>query len=155
MLRNLPLLILAASVAACSGAGDAAAPVRNEATETPATIAPTPTPTPSPSPAAAASRVIGKKDMTLRGKPACEVDFAYGGGEAENLFWEEPCSAVTARMLSRAELEGLGRWQRLDDAARGFIARQPQGRVLYVEGSASASVYPVGTTGTYEVPVAD
>jgi hypothetical protein len=152
MLRVLPPLIAAATLAACSGAGDAAAPVRNENARTSAAVAPTPTPAPS---AAAASRVIGKKDMALRGKPACEIDFAYGSGEPENLFWEEPCAAVTARMLSRAELEGLGRWERLDDAARGFIARQPQGRVLYVEGSASASVYPVGTTGTYEVPVAD
>jgi hypothetical protein len=151
MLRVLPLLVAAAGLAACSGRGDAAAPVRNDTTPASAAAHATPSPTPTP----AASRVLGKKDMTLRGKPACEVDFAYGGGEEENLFWEEPCAAVTAKMLSRPQLEELGRWERLDEAARGFIARQPQGRVLYVEGAASASVYPVGTTGTYEVPVAD
>jgi hypothetical protein len=151
MLRVLPLLVAAAGLAACSGRGDAAAPVRNDTTPASAAAHATPSPTPTP----AASRVLGKKDMTLRGKPACEVDFAYGGGEKENLFWEEPCAAVTAKMLSRPELEALGRWERLDEAARSFIARQPQGRVLYVEGAASASVYPVGTTGTYEVPVGD
>lgn len=102
------------------------------------------------------SRVLGQNQLVLRGKPACEVRFVYAGRDPENLFWEEPCAAVTARMLTRRELEALGRWERLDDFARKFVTALPDGKVLYVEGGASASVYPVGTTGSaYEVPVAD
>lgn len=102
------------------------------------------------------SRVLDKKQFTLRGEPACEVRFVYAGRETENLFWEEPCPAVTAKMLTQRELEAFGRWERLDSFARKFVHALPGGKVLYVEGSSSASVYPVGTTGsTYEVPVAD
>lgn len=104
----------------------------------------------------AGSRVLGKKDFTLRGAPACEVRFVYAGREAENLFWEEPCAAVTARMVTQRELAAFGKWDRLDNFARQFVNALPGGKVLYVEGSFSASIYPVGTTGsTYEVPVAD
>jgi hypothetical protein len=102
------------------------------------------------------SRVLGERDFTLRGAAACEVRFVYAGRDAENLFWEEPCAAVSARMMTQRELEGLGKWDRLDGAARTFINALPGGRVLYVEGGFSASVYPVGTSGTtYEVAVAD
>ncbi|PAX07470.1 hypothetical protein [Sphingomonas lenta] len=112
--------------------------------------------TPRPAGDRAGSRVLGEKDFTLRGEPACEIRFAYAGREAENLFWEEPCAAVTAKMMTRQELEALGKWGRLDDFAKKFVQALPGGRVLYVEGGFSASVYPVGTTGsTYEVPVAD
>lgn len=104
----------------------------------------------------AESQVLDKKQFTLRGEPACEVRFVYAGRETENLFWEEPCPAVTAKMLTQRELEAFGRWERLDSFARKFVHALPGGKVLYVEGSFSASVYPVGTTGaTYEVPVAD
>lgn len=104
----------------------------------------------------AGSRVLGEKDFTLRGVPACEVRFAYAGRDAETLFWEEPCAAVTAKMVTRPELEALGKWGRLDGFARKFVDALPGGKVLYVEGGVSASVYPVGTNGsTYEVPVAD
>lgn len=144
-----PLLVLCA-LAACSPAGGAATPARErQAAARPAAPAPA-------KPAAQASRVIGKKDMALRGKLACEIDFAYAGRPPENLFWEEPCAAVTAKMTDRQELQSLGRWDRLDSYAKGFVGKLPGGRVLYVEGSFSASVYPVGTTGeTYEVAVAD
>lgn len=102
------------------------------------------------------SQVLAKTDFTLRGKPACEVRFVYAGRNAEELFWEEPCPAVTTKMLTRRELEAIGKWNRLDGFARKFVNALPGGRVLYVEGSFSASVYPVGTAGTtYEVPVAD
>lgn len=147
---RLPLLALC--LAACSPEGNATPPASEEAVAaTPAKAAPA-----LAKPAAEGSRVIGKKDFALRGKPACEVDFVYAGRAPENLFWEEPCDAVTAKLMDRKELEALGRWGRLDDYAQKFVAALPGGRVLYVEGSFSASVYPVGTTGdTYEVPVAD
>jgi hypothetical protein len=129
-----------------------------------ASEAPTAPPTPavekaSPTPRArpkAGSRVLGKHDITLRGKPACRIDFAYAGHTAEDLFWEEPCAAVTAKMVTQADLTELGKWERLDAFARKFVGALPGGQVLYVEGSVSASIYPIGTTGsTYEVSVAD
>lgn len=142
MLRTLPLALLA--LAACSPPGNAA-----------------PTEEAKPRPTArtprqeVGSHIIGKTDFVLRGKPACRIDFAYAGKPPENLFWEEPCAAVTAMMIGEPKLQELGRWDRLDEPARKFVAALPAGQVLYVEGSASASVYPVGTTGTYEVAVAD
>ncbi len=113
---------------------------------------------PAPKPAAAqvASRVIGTKDKTLSDGKVCEVSFVYGGREPESIFWEEPCAGVTAKMMDRRELEQLGRWERLDDFERKFVEGMPGGKVLYVGGDASASIYPIGTTGTsYEVAVAD
>lgn len=104
----------------------------------------------------AGSRILGKKDFTLRGAPACEIRFVYAGRGAENLFWEEPCPAVTAKMMTRRDLEAFGKWKRLDGFGRKFVEALPGGKVLYVEGRFSASVYPVGTTGaTYEAAVAD
>lgn len=106
--------------------------------------------------AAATSRILGTRDIKLRGKPACDIRYVYGGHAPDNLFWEEPCRSVTARLLTRAELQALGRWERLDAFQQRFVEALPGGRVLYVEGSFSASVYPIGTTGTaFEVPVTD
>ena len=148
-----------AATTACSGPGEATA--RDKEAAAPVAAAPAaatpaaPAVKPAP-PAEAGSRVIGKKDFALRGKPACQVDFVYAGRDPENLFWEEPCQAVTARMMGQGELESLGKWERLDEFERKFVAALPGGKVLYIEGSFSASIYPVGTTGeTYEVPVAD
>ncbi|WP_132909762.1 hypothetical protein [Sphingomonas sp. BK235] len=159
--------IVAASLltAACSPSADSAgAEQARRAAATPRAAAPSAAstatlPDAGASPVAAAtapSRIVSTADITLRGKPACDIRFAYAGRDTESLFWEEPCDAITARMLTREELTALGRWSRLDDYARRFVAALPGGRVLYVEGAASASVYPVGTGGsTYEVPVAD
>lgn len=106
--------------------------------------------------AAPASRILSRRDITLRGKPACDIRYVYAGRAPDNLFWEEPCSAVTAKLLTRRDLQGLGRWERLDSFEQDFVEALPGGRVLYVEGSFSASVYPIGTTGTaFEAPVAD
>ena len=66
------------------------------------------------------------------------------------------CAAVTARMVDQTELERLGKWQRLDEFEKDHVNRLPGGKVLYVEGAFSASIYPVGTTRlSYEVSVAD
>lgn len=154
--------ILAASLlaAACSPTADSAgAEQARRAAAAPSAASTATLPDAGASPVAAAtapSRIVSTADITLRGKQACDIRFAYAGRDTESLFWEEPCDAVTARMMTREELTALGRWSRLDDYARRFVAALPGGRVLYVEGSASASVYPVGTGGsTYEVPVAD
>lgn len=59
-------------------------------------------------------------------------------------------------MVSRSALDAPGRWGRLDQYQRRFVADMPGGQVLYVEGSFSASIYPVDETGTsIEVAVAD
>ncbi len=139
--------------AGCAPAGDASQRQMEE------------TGTPAPAPAAitarttsasAQSRLLGKSDFTLRGKPACKIAYAYAGHAPDTLFWEEPCADVTARLASADDLQGWGKWRRLDDYARQFVQAMPGGRVLYVEGSFSASVYPVGTSGdAYEVAVAD
>lgn len=90
------------------------------------------------------------------GTPGCEIDFAYGGREAEGLLWAEPCKDVTAEMMRREDLERLGSWERLEDRDRRFVEAMPAGTVLYVAGAFSAAVYPIDETGTsYEVTVAD
>ncbi|WP_300399026.1 hypothetical protein [uncultured Sphingobium sp.] len=139
--------------AGCAPAGDASQRQMEE------------TGTPAPAPAAitarmtsasAQSRLLGKSDFTLRGKPACKIAYAYAGHAPDTLFWEEPCADVTARLAGKSDLQGWGKWRRLDDHARKFVQAMPDGRVLYVEGRFSASVYPVGTSGeAYEVTVAD
>lgn len=103
------------------------------------------------------SRVIGKRDrMIAGGRKICAIDFVYAGRAPEDVFWQEPCADVTAIMIDRAELERLDRWSRLDAAQQRFVERMPGGRVLYVGGTFSASVYPVDDTGSsIEVEVAD
>lgn len=102
------------------------------------------------------SHVAGKTDLILRGDHVCRIDFAYGGRGAETLLWEERCAFLTATMVTSKELRTLRRWTQLSDLDRASIHALPEGKVLYVEGSNSASVYPVGTSGvTYEVPIAD
>lgn len=145
--------------AGCAPAGNASGRQVEE------TGAPAAAPAPAPAPgamtaqttsASAQSRLLGKSDFTLRGKPACKIAYAYAGHAPDTLFWEEPCADVTARLASADDLQGWGKWRRLDDYARQFVQAMPGGRVLYVEGSFSASVYPVGTSGdAYEVAVAD
>ncbi len=143
--------------AGCAPAGDASER-QVEETGAPA-AAPAPAPgaiTARTTSASAQSRLLGKSDFTLRGKPACKIAYAYAGHAPDTLFWEEPCADVTARLASADDLQGWGKWLRLDDYARQFVQAMPDGRVLYVEGRFSASVYPVGTSGeAYEVTVAD
>lgn len=102
------------------------------------------------------SKIIASKDITLRGKPTCEIEFVYAGYAPENLFWDEPCADVTMQLMTQADLEALGEWDDLDDFDRKFINAMPEGKVLYVAGSSSASIYPVGTTNlSYEIFLAD
>jgi hypothetical protein len=103
------------------------------------------------------SRVIGKKNIQLGGKTACKIDFVYAGLDSEDLFWDgEACDAVTAEMVDQAALEKLGKWEKLDAFAQKHISGMPGGKVLYVEGGFTASVYPISTTQqSYEISVAD
>jgi hypothetical protein len=114
-------------------------------------------PTKAEKPSEKVSIIIGKTDVTVHGKPSCKIDFAYVGFEPEDLFWDgETCAHVTAQMINQVDLERLGKWQRLDDFERRHVNQLPGGKVLYVEGAFSASIYPVGTTRlSYEVSVAD
>lgn len=151
-------LIAAALLANCSEAPSRtaqapAAPRRAEAAH------PRPTGVPAPAPAATRdeSAVLNKRDRVVAGgRRVCAVDFTYAGREAEDLFRDEPCAEVTARMVTRRELEALNRWRRLDPDQQAMVAAMPGGRVLMVEGAVGASVYPVDETGTsIEVAVAD
>ncbi len=103
------------------------------------------------------TRVIGKHDRTIAGgRQVCAIDFVYADRGPEDVFWAEPCAAVTAAMVDRYDLEASGRWHRLDAFQQGFVERMPGGYVLQIEGTFSASIYPVDTTGTsIEVAVAD
>lgn len=116
-----------------------------------------PTPAKAETSAEEVSRIVGKADVTVRGKPSCKIDFTYGGFEPEDLFWDgETCAKVTAMMVDQTDLERLGKWQRLDDFEKRHVNALPGGKVLYVEGAFTASIYPVGTTRlSYEVGVAD
>ncbi|MCC4258288.1 MULTISPECIES: hypothetical protein [Sphingobium] len=143
--------------AGCAPAGDASQRQMEETgTLVPAPAAAAAAITARATSARAQSRLLGKSDFTLRGKPACKIAYAYAGHAPDTLFWEEPCADVTARLAGKSDLQGWGKWRRLDDHARKFVQAMPGGRVLYVEGRFSASVYPVGTSGeAYEVTVAD
>jgi len=116
-----------------------------------------PVPVPSSDAIQTASRVIAKHDRTIAdGKRACDIDFVYAGREQEDVFWHEPCDKVTAKMVRQSDLETSGRWNRLDSFQQKFVEELPGGQVLYIEGSFSASVYPIDETGTsIEVAVAD
>ncbi|PZU79331.1 MAG: hypothetical protein DI530_08800 [Sphingomonas sp.] len=143
-------LPMAASLIGCSQPDAASQPAYARSTARPATATkPGPVATP-------ASRVVRRTDFVKGGKPACDILFRYAGHEPETLFWEEPCKAVATRMIGRDELEATGTWARLNPFDRKFVAALPGGRVLYVEGSFTASIYPIGSNGlTYDIPVAD
>lgn len=120
-----------------------------------------PTGTPAPGPRAsnrfAVSKVLGKKDRKMvGGETACYIDFVYAGEEPQQMVWDEPCSATGAGMIGRPRMEELGWWEKLDSFARQFVEAMPGGKVLYIEGSFTAFIFPRGTTGSpYEVTVAD
>lgn len=108
-------------------------------------------------PAQVKSAIIRKADVLAGGKPACKIDFVYEGFEPEDLYWDdESCANVQASLVDQAELQRLGKWKRLDEFERRNVNALPGGKVLYVEGKFTASIYPVGTTRlSYEVSVAD
>lgn len=147
------------AAAAVSKRGDATTATRKNSVNASGRARSTGAPAPAPkgSNAYAISKILGKKDRTLaKGDRVCEISFVYAGRESENLFWDEPCADVTAKMMEKRELEELGRWERLDGFQRKFVTAMPNGKVLYVGGGFSASIYPVDETGTsIEVSVAD
>lgn len=141
--------------AACS---EPASPSNTPYAAAPATVETPMSPSPSTTDdSQTASKIIATRDRTIAGgKHVCDIDFAYAGREPEDVFWEEPCKAVTAKMIGSADLKASGRWSRLDSFQQKFVDQMPGGRVLYIEGSLSASVYPIDETGnSIEVPVAD
>jgi hypothetical protein len=111
----------------------------------------------SPGGSVAVSRVIGQADVSRNGKKMCKIDFVYAGYDPEDILWNnEPCKALTVELLTRADLEKWGKWDRLTPEDQKFIEAMPKGKVLAVSGEFTASIYPVGTTRlSYEVPVAD
>lgn len=162
------MLALSLSLAmGCSG--EAMPPDRDAgaASASPAAVTPAAPSPASASPAAAAtatvepgeateSKILGEEDITLRGKPACKIGFAYAGYEPDGVIWEEKCADVSADLVDRAFLQKYNKWERLDEFDRKFIQELPGGKVAYVEGSFTASIYPVGTDRkSYEVSVAD
>lgn len=109
-----------------------------------------------------ASQVITKEEMPRKfpdrgGKPGCFITFAYAGYAPETLIWEgEPCTAVTTRFLSPAELKQFNDWDRLDVSDQAKVMALPDRRVLYVEGEFTASIYPLDYNNlTYEIVVSD
>lgn len=103
------------------------------------------------------THIIAQQDTADAGDPACTIRFAYVGFTEESLIWDgEPCAALTATFFGQSDLERLGKWERLDDHARERVAASPDGKVLYVEGQFTASIYPIDINQlTYEVAVAD
>ena len=106
--------------------------------------------------AMAQSEVLKREDLATGDSPSCKIAFAYEGKKAETLIWDEPCDAVSATIVDEARLKEFGAWQDLGPFDRDFIQAMPDGQVLYVEGSFSASLFPIGSTGeTYELSVSD
>lgn len=92
---------------------------------------------------ASRSAILGKVDRPQAGEPRCEINFAYRGYAPESLFWEEACAGLTVAFLDRAELEKLDLWNRLKRDAQESIETRTAGKVLYVAGEFSASIFPV------------
>ncbi|MBS90534.1 MAG: hypothetical protein CMN64_22145, partial [Sphingobium sp.] len=79
--------------AGCAPAGDASQRQMEETgTLVPAPAAAAAAITARATSARAQSRLLGKSDFTLRGKPACKIAYAYAGHAPDTLFWEEPCA---------------------------------------------------------------
>lgn len=154
-------LAAAALLSACGGEAAGAAQEPGEAAPEPAVRA---TGTPA-RPLAAdgeggiarTSRLISMKDMMQGDDPACHITFAYQGHEPETLIWsDEECRDLNAMFLGKAELEHHRDWQHLSQYDRERFAELPGGKVFYVEGNFTASIYPLDYNNlTYEVPVAD
>lgn len=101
------------------------------------------------------SRILGKRNVMTNGQAACEISFNYARRPIETVTWKEPCNDVTARFLSQAELTQQGDWDVLGNL-RDAASRSPGGKVFYVEGNFSASVYILGNQGkSLEIPVSD
>ncbi|PXA95873.1 hypothetical protein DMC47_18940 [Nostoc sp. 3335mG] len=111
---------------------------------------------PRQSDASRVSKFLGKAPGKSASGPSCRIDYVYAGYEPQSEVWREACDKVTAGMIGRDRLEELGWWDKLDDVARKFIGDMPEGKVLYIEGEFSASVYPIGVSGhVSEIEVAD
>jgi hypothetical protein len=159
----LAVLTLAAGCGLASSEADQTATVAiDRQAEAASGSAPRPVAQPKNAPSSpvskvAGSRVIGKVDISRNGKMMCKIDFAYAGYDPEDILWDdEPCKKLTVELLTRADLEKWGKWDRLSPEDQQFIEAMPQGKVLAVSGEFTASIYPVGTTRlSYEVPVAD
>ncbi|MCX7282683.1 MAG: hypothetical protein NTX28_01340 [Novosphingobium sp.] len=133
-----------ASVAA-SGAADATA----ASASLPATI---------DDPAVATDRpvIVARRDEPYQGKPICVIEVRYPGAVDQPVYWsDEACADVTAAFVDEKRLAGLLGARTLSEETRDDIARTG-GTVLYVEGGASSSLYPLNSAGrVYPVPLAD
>lgn len=100
---------------------------------------------------------MAEKFPSRGSEPGCFITFAYRGYVPETLIWDgEACEELTMRFGDRAFLEAYGNWDRLDSSQKEDVTSGPDGRVFYVEGRSTASIYPIGTSGlTYEVVVTD
>jgi hypothetical protein len=119
-------------------------------------------PLPGEGDVAATSRIIGKEELArkfpARGdKIGCFITFAYAGEQPETLIWDdEPCTALTAKFMTPADLKQSHDWDLLDSGDQQTIIALPDQQVLYVGGEFTASIYPLGDNHlTYEVVVSD
>jgi len=102
------------------------------------------------------SRIVSIRNDPYNGEPICVIEVSYKGAVVQSVYRSgESCEHVTARFLDLKQIATLGSGRPLPEEARDD-ARRSGGKVLYVEGSASSSIYPLNSAGRlYEVPVAD
>lgn len=108
-------------------------------------------------PAETAESVIAdRRDDTVSGHAACAFNVRYKGAINQPVVWNgQPCRNVNALFMGIGKLKELGRYDSLAEEVRDDIARSG-GRALYIEGGATASLYPLNSAGRiYRVPLAD
>lgn len=166
--RGWPLLLglTLLSLGACKGQPEKAkAPAPAAAPAAPAAPAPAVTPdaaagvtaTIDPEPAKGESVVIDKEDIQVNGTPACAMTVRYAGAQDQPVTWNgERCQDITLAFVDKARLASLDRYDTLSEETRDDLARAGNGKALYIEGKATASLYPLNSAErVYEVPLAD
>lgn len=129
---------------------DAASDAETSVAELPARIDPEPIATDAP-------RIVEREDIKVQGEPACAFTIRYIGAVDHQVTWnKEPCSAITTRFMSLADLRGLRKIERLSADTLADLERAPIQPVFYIESTFTASIYPLNSAGRiYEVVVAD
>lgn len=110
-----------------------------------------------PAPAEGKTGIVEREDIMVNGRPSCALTMRYSGAQDQPVTWTgEPCADITIAMLDKGKLAALNRFDRLPAETRDDLARTEGGKALYIEGGASASLYPLNSAGrVYEVPLAD
>ncbi len=150
MIRNsVCALALLIALPGCKDKAREAVPPAPTAKNAPAASDPAPPPAAEPA-------ITERESISVAGQRACALTVVYSGKTAQPVTWNgEDCGQITTAFADEKRLRSLDQWGELSEETRGDIARTG-GKVLYIEGQATASIYPLNVAGRiYHVPVAD